>query len=49
MMSSAEDVIPVIKSLLESQRFAALATSDQEQPHLFLMAFAATGDLKRLF
>jgi heme iron utilization protein len=44
-MSSSEDVTMVIKSLLESQRFAVLATEDQRQPHLFLMAFAATGDL----
>ena len=41
-MSSSEDVIMVIKSLLVSQRFAVLATDDQEQPYLFLMAFAAT-------
>jgi hypothetical protein len=38
----------VIKSLLVSQRFAVLATDDQEQPYLFLMAFAATSDLKKI-
>jgi len=47
-MSSSEDVVPVIKSLLESERFAVLATDDQEQPHLFLMAFAATADLTKI-
>jgi len=47
-MSSAEDVVLVIKSLLESQRFAALATADQAQPYLFLMAFAATDDLGKI-
>jgi uncharacterized pyridoxamine 5'-phosphate oxidase family protein len=47
-MSSSEDVIMVIKSLLVSQRFAVLATDDQEQPHLFLMAFAETADLKKI-
>ena len=47
-MSSSEDVIMVIKSLLVSQRFAVLATDDQEQPYLFLMAFAATADLKKI-
>jgi uncharacterized pyridoxamine 5'-phosphate oxidase family protein len=48
MMSSAEDVVHVIKSLLASQRFAALATADQAQPYLFLMAFAATDDLRKI-
>jgi nitroimidazol reductase NimA-like FMN-containing flavoprotein (pyridoxamine 5'-phosphate oxidase superfamily) len=47
-MSSSEDVSLVIKSLLESQRFAVLATDDQEQPYLFLMAFVATSDLKKI-
>ena len=47
-MSSAEDVVPLINSLMESQRFAALATADQEQPYLFLMAFASTGDLTKI-
>jgi nitroimidazol reductase NimA-like FMN-containing flavoprotein (pyridoxamine 5'-phosphate oxidase superfamily) len=47
-MSSSEDVIMVIKSLLVSQRFAVLATDHQEQPYLFLMAFAATADLKKI-
>jgi heme iron utilization protein len=47
-MSSSEDVMKVIKSLLESQRFAVLATNDQEQPYLFLMAFAAADDLKKI-
>lgn len=47
-MSSSEDVVPVIKSLLASERFAVLATDDHEQPHLFLMAFAATVDLTKI-
>lgn len=47
-MNSSKDIVPVIKSLLESERFAVLATDDQEQPHLFLMAFAATADLTKI-
>lgn len=47
-MSSSEDVIMMIKSLLGSQRFAVLATDDQDQPYLFLMAFAETADLKKI-
>jgi nitroimidazol reductase NimA-like FMN-containing flavoprotein (pyridoxamine 5'-phosphate oxidase superfamily) len=47
-MSSSEDISQVIKSLLESQRFAVLATDDKGQPYLFLMAFAATADLTQI-
>jgi heme iron utilization protein len=47
-MSSSEDVAIVIKSFLEPQRFAVLATDDQGQPYLFLMAFVATSDLKNI-
>jgi nitroimidazol reductase NimA-like FMN-containing flavoprotein (pyridoxamine 5'-phosphate oxidase superfamily) len=47
-MRSSEDVFTVIRSLLESQRFAVLAATDREQPHLFLMAFAETDHLKQV-
>jgi nitroimidazol reductase NimA-like FMN-containing flavoprotein (pyridoxamine 5'-phosphate oxidase superfamily) len=38
----------LLRELLESQRSAALATQQEGQPYLSLMAFAATPDLKQL-
>jgi nitroimidazol reductase NimA-like FMN-containing flavoprotein (pyridoxamine 5'-phosphate oxidase superfamily) len=38
----------VLKGLFSSQRFAVLATDDGGQPYTSLMAFAATGDMKRI-
>ena len=47
-MSTEIDIRPVLRALLESQRFAALATDDHGQPFASLMAFAATEDLRYL-
>jgi nitroimidazol reductase NimA-like FMN-containing flavoprotein (pyridoxamine 5'-phosphate oxidase superfamily) len=38
----------VIRELLVSQRFGVLATSGETQPYGSLVAFAETGDLKRI-
>jgi general stress protein 26 len=38
----------VLKALFEDQSFAVLATDDQGQPYVSLMAFTATVDLKSL-
>jgi hypothetical protein len=42
------DIRPVLRALLESQRFAVLATDDHGQPFASLMAFAATEDLRHM-
>lgn len=47
-MTTEIDIRPALTSLLESQRFAALATDDHGQPFVSLMAFAATEDLRHL-
>ncbi|MDH3959379.1 MAG: pyridoxamine 5'-phosphate oxidase family protein [Actinomycetota bacterium] len=47
-MSIEIDIRPSLRALLESQRFAALATDDNGQPFASLMAFAATEDLRHL-
>jgi putative heme iron utilization protein len=47
-MSTEVDIRPALRALLESQRFAALATDDHGQPFVSLMAFAATEDLRHL-
>ena len=47
-MSAEVDIRPVLRALLESQRFAALATDDHGQPFASLMAFAVTEDLRYL-
>jgi nitroimidazol reductase NimA-like FMN-containing flavoprotein (pyridoxamine 5'-phosphate oxidase superfamily) len=47
-MSTDVDIRPVLKALLQSQRFAVLATDDHGQPYASLMAFAATEDLRHL-
>ena len=45
-MNTDNDIRPSLRALLESQRFAVLATDDHGQPFASLMAFAAikTGD-----
>ena len=47
-MPSDEKVRGALVELLGSQRFAALATQSDGHPYLSLMAFAASGDLRRL-
>jgi len=47
-MSNEIDIRPVLRALLESQRFAVLATDDHGQPFASLMAFAATEDLRHM-
>jgi heme iron utilization protein len=47
-MSAEVDIRPALRALLESQRFAALATDDHGQPFASLMAFAASEDLRHL-
>ena len=47
-MSTEIDIRPALRALLESQRFAVLATDDHGQPFASLMAFAATEDLRHL-
>ena len=47
-MTAEVDIRPALRALLESQRFAALATDDHGQPFASLMAFAATEDLRYL-
>lgn len=47
-MSAEIDIRPALSALLESQRFAALATDDHGQPFVSLMAFTATEDLRHL-
>jgi heme iron utilization protein len=42
------DIRPALRVLLQSQRFAVLATDDHGQPFASLMAFAATEDLRHL-
>jgi nitroimidazol reductase NimA-like FMN-containing flavoprotein (pyridoxamine 5'-phosphate oxidase superfamily) len=41
-------ITPVLRALLDSQRFAVLATHSGGQPYVSLMAFAATSDLREL-
>lgn len=48
MSSDDEDIQQVLRRMLDTQRYAVLATNDQGQPYTSLMAFAATADLKRL-
>ena len=47
-MSTEIDIRSALTALLESQRFAALATDDHGQPFASLMAFAVTEDLRDL-
>ena len=47
-MNQNERTREALKFLFQSQRFAVLATHDEGQPYVSLMAFAATDDLKWL-
>jgi uncharacterized pyridoxamine 5'-phosphate oxidase family protein len=47
-MKQSSQLRGVLKELLTSQKFAALATQDSGKPHNCLVAFAATDDLKHL-
>jgi general stress protein 26 len=47
-MKESSQLQGVLKELLSSQKFAALATQDSGAPHNSLVAFAATNDLRRL-
>jgi nitroimidazol reductase NimA-like FMN-containing flavoprotein (pyridoxamine 5'-phosphate oxidase superfamily) len=47
-MKTEIDIQPALRALLESQRFAVLATDDHGQPFASLMAFAATEDLRHM-
>jgi len=47
-MDSREQVELLLHDLFAAQRFAVLATQEENQPYLSLMAFAATSDLRHL-
>lgn len=47
-MDSLADIKSKIKALFNSQRFAVLATDEQGQPYVSLMAFAATDNIEQL-
>ena len=47
-MDREEPIEIVLKHLFDSQSFAVLATQEQGQPYVSLMAFAATNDLRNL-
>ena len=47
-MSTEIDIRPALRALIESQRFAVLATDDHGQPFASLMAFATTEDLRHM-
>jgi nitroimidazol reductase NimA-like FMN-containing flavoprotein (pyridoxamine 5'-phosphate oxidase superfamily) len=47
-MDSREQIELVLRDLFAAQRFAVLATQEENQPYLSLMAFAATSDLRHL-
>ena len=44
-----EKLLAVLKSLMDNQSLAVLATHDHGQPYTSLVAFAASEDMKRLF
>lgn len=44
-----ENLFSVLKSLMDTQSFAVLATHDHGQPYASLVAFAASDNLKQLF
>ena len=48
-MSSPEEIKRILVELFDSQRYAVLATDREGQPHLSLVAFAGTADLRELF
>ena len=43
-----DELVEALGELLATQRFAVLATRGKRRPHLSLMAFVATADLKEL-
>jgi nitroimidazol reductase NimA-like FMN-containing flavoprotein (pyridoxamine 5'-phosphate oxidase superfamily) len=47
-MKQSSQLRSVLRELLSSQKFAALATEDSGKPHNCLVAFAATDDLRHL-
>lgn len=47
-MDNREQMAAVLQDLFAAQRFAVLATQEENQPYLSLMAFAATSDLRHL-
>jgi uncharacterized pyridoxamine 5'-phosphate oxidase family protein len=47
-MDRVKQTRETLKALFASQQFAVLATQDEGQPYVSLMAFAAVDDLKRL-
>jgi general stress protein 26 len=47
-MQDTQEVLDLIRNLLESQKLAVLSTQDHGQPYCNLMAIAATEDLKYL-
>ena len=47
-MNETKPIEEVLKALFEAQSFAVLATDDEGQPYVSLMAFTATVDLKSL-
>jgi len=47
-MENADDLMPLLGELLQSQRLAVLGTHDAGQPYCSLVAFAATDDLRQL-
>jgi len=47
-MDAREEIEAILKALFASQQFAVLATQDQGQPYVSLMAFAHSEDLRSL-
>ena len=47
-MNETKPIEEMLKALFEAQPFAVLATDDQGQPYVSLMAFTATVDIKSL-
>jgi heme iron utilization protein len=47
-MNIHEDIQQILRRMIDTQRYAVLATNDQGQPYTSLMAFAATTDLKQI-
>lgn len=47
-MNKPKQVEETLKALFDAQRFAVLATDDEGQPYVSLMAFTVTDDLKTL-
>jgi nitroimidazol reductase NimA-like FMN-containing flavoprotein (pyridoxamine 5'-phosphate oxidase superfamily) len=47
-VSPQDELVRALGELLAEQRFAVLATQGHPRPHLSLMAFAATDDLREL-